>query len=75
MIIFGTRFYFWTIGQGSFQCPKCKTTSAYRHRKGRRFVHVFFIPLIPISASREHVRCSGCKSRYVTEVLTQQALA
>jgi predicted RNA-binding Zn-ribbon protein involved in translation (DUF1610 family) len=73
--IFGSRFYYWTTGQGSFQCPKCQTTRTYKLRKGRRFVHLFYVPLIPISASREHVRCTSCKTRYVPDVLTQQAVA
>ena len=71
LIIFGTRYYFRTTGTGTFQCPKCQGSQPYRHRKGRRFVHVFYIPLIPISAAAEHVRCDGCKTRYKTSVLAQ----
>jgi len=73
LIIFGTRYYFWTTSKGTFQCPKCQGSLPYRHRKGRRFIHVFYIPLIPISASAEHVKCEGCKTRYKTSVLAQPA--
>jgi hypothetical protein len=71
IFFFGTRYYWWTISQGSFLCPKCQAIRNYRLRKGRRFFHVFFIPLIPISAASEHVRCAECKSRYKPAVLEQ----
>jgi hypothetical protein len=70
-IIFGSRFYFWTTNRGTFLCPKCRASQSYRHRKGRRFIHVFYIPLIPISASAEHIKCDGCKTRFKPSVLTQ----
>ncbi|HXC81905.1 MAG TPA: zinc-ribbon domain-containing protein [Trebonia sp.] len=71
--IFGSRYYFWTTNQGTFQCPKCQASQPYRHRKGRKFIHLFFIPLIPISATTEHIKCGGCKTRYKPSVLTQPA--
>lgn len=71
MIIFGSRYYFRTTNRGTFQCPKCGASRGYRHRKGRRFVHVFFIPLIPISAATEHIKCDGCKTRFKPSVLVQ----
>lgn len=74
-ILFGTRYYFWTTNQGRFQCSQCHANRPYRHRKGRRFIHVFYIPLIPISASTEHVRCGGCKTRYKASVLAEAAVA
>lgn len=72
-IIFGSRYYFRTVGQGTFQCPKCQASENYRQRKGRKFIHVFYIPLIPISGAAEHVRCDQCKTRYKTSVLQPAA--
>ncbi|MBO0837911.1 MAG: zinc-ribbon domain-containing protein [Actinobacteria bacterium] len=74
-IIFGSRYYFRTTGQGTFLCPQCQTSQPYRYRRGRRFIHVFFIPLIPISGATEHVKCGGCKTRFRTSVLAQTAAA
>ena len=74
-IIFGSRYYFWTTNHGAFQCPKCQASQQYRHRKGRRFIHVFYIPLIPISGSTEHIKCGGCKTRFKLSVLGQPAPA
>lgn len=42
----------------------------YWHRKRRRFIHVFFVPLIPISASTEHIKCDVSQS-YKPSVLVQ----
>lgn len=64
MIIFGVRTYFRTVGQGTFQCPRCGQPAAYQLRRGRRFIHVFFIPLIPISGPTEHWRCAQCKGKF-----------
>ena len=69
MIIWGLRVVYHTIAQGTFFCRKCGGDRAYRRRAGRRFITVFFIPLIPLSKTGEHVQCTTCKTRYVTEVL------
>lgn len=71
LIIFGTRYYFRTTATGTFLCPTCQASQPYRHRKGRRFIHVFYIPLIPISAAAEHLRCDRCKTRFQPSVLAQ----
>jgi uncharacterized tellurite resistance protein B-like protein len=69
LIIWGWRVVYHTIAQGMFYCPNCGGDRAYRHRAGRRFITVFFIPLIPLTKTGEHVQCGTCKTRYVTEVL------
>ncbi len=69
-IIWGLRVYYHTIGQGVFHCRKCGGDREYRHRAGRRFFHLFFIPLIPLNKAGEHVQCTTCKTRYVTDVLS-----
>jgi hypothetical protein len=52
-----------------FFCRRCGGDREYRHRAGRRFITVFFIPLIPLARTGQHVQCLTCKARYVTEVL------
>ena len=70
--LFGSRYYWWTIRKGPFLCPNCQVLREYRHRKGRRFVHVLFIPLVPISEASEHVRCGSCKKRFEPSLLAEQ---
>jgi len=67
--IWGLRVIYRTLGRGVFFCRRCGGDREYRHRSGRRFVTVFFIPLIPLTKTGEHVQCMTCKTRYVTEVL------
>jgi hypothetical protein len=69
LIIWGLRVVYRTLGQGVFFCRRCGGDRNYRRRAGRRYVTVFFIPLIPLSRTGEHVQCLTCKTRYVTEVL------
>jgi hypothetical protein len=69
LLIWGLRVIYRTLGQGVFFCRRCGGDREYRHRAGRRFITVFFIPLIPLARTGEHVQCRTCKTRYVTEVL------
>ncbi len=69
LILWGLRVIYRTIGQGVFFCRRCGGDREYRHRAGRRFVTVFFVPLVPLARTGEHVQCLTCKTRYVTEAL------
>ena len=69
LIIWGLRVIYRTLGRGVFFCRRCGGDREYRHRAGRRYITVFFIPLIPLTKTGEHVQCLTCKTRYVTEVL------
>jgi hypothetical protein len=73
--LFGLHTYFRTISRGQFTCPKCAQPQQYRLRRGRRFFTVFFLPLIPVSRPREHVRCENCKTRYLPDVIGRQQVA
>ena len=68
-ILWGLRVIYRTLGNGVFFCRRCGGDRPYRHRAGRRYITVFFIPLIPLTKTGEHVQCRKCKTRYVTEVL------
>ena len=69
LIIWGLRVIYRLVGRGVFFCRRCGGDRDYRHRAGRRWITVFFIPLIPLMKTGEHVQCLTCKTRYVTEVL------
>ena len=69
LIIWGLRVVYRTLGRGVFFCRRCGGDREYRHRAGRRYITVFFVPLIPLTKTGEHVQCLTCKTRYVTEVL------
>jgi len=69
LILWGLRVIYRTLGRGVFFCRRCGGDREYRHRAGRRYITVFFIPLVPLMKTGEHVQCLTCKTRYVTEVL------
>jgi len=69
LIIWGLRVIWSTIATGVFYCRKCGGDRNYRHRTGRRFFTLFFIPIIPLNKVGEHVMCETCKTRYVVDVL------
>lgn len=75
LLIFGLRFYFRTIGHGSFHCQRCGGDRTYRHKSGRRWIHVFFIPVIPLDKAGEYVQCTECGTRYSPEVLALPTMA
>jgi hypothetical protein len=75
LIIFGLRVFYRTIAQGTFHCRRCGGDREYRHRAGRRWFTLFFIPVIPLNSVGEHVRCTTCRTRYVTDVLNQPTTA
>ncbi|HEY4057944.1 MAG TPA: TerB family tellurite resistance protein [Kofleriaceae bacterium] len=74
IILYGTYGITYSKGPGgSFPCPNCKGNHGYRHRRVRRFFHIFFIPLIPLNLAGEYVECGNCKSTYKMTVLGNQA--
>ena len=70
LIIFGIRVSHRTIAQGTFHCRRCGGDRQYRHRVGRRWFTLFFIPVIPLNKVGEHVQCTTCRTRYVTDALS-----
>jgi hypothetical protein len=75
LIIFGLRVFYRTIAQGTFHCRRCGGDRQYRHRVGRRWFTLFFIPVIPLNSVGEHVQCTTCRTRYVTDALSQPTTA
>lgn len=69
MLIFGLRVCFRTIGHGVFHCQRCGGDRQYRHRSGRRWFHILFIPVIRLDKAGEHLQCTVCGVRYRVGVL------
>ena len=69
LIIFGLRVFYRTVGQGAFHCQRCGGDREYRHRAGRRWITLLFIPVIPLTRIGEHVKCAVCGTWYRMGVL------
>jgi len=72
MIIYGWRTSESTLGQGVFDCPRCRTQQTCRHLAMNRWFTLYFIPVIPLGRIGEQVECSGCFSRYSSDVMLEQ---
>lgn len=69
MIIFGTRGVTTTRARGDFHCPQCGGTQHYLQKGVRKFVTVYFIPMIPMKTMGEYVECQACRGTYHPDVL------
>jgi hypothetical protein len=69
MLIFGLRVCFRTVGHGMFHCQRCGGDRGYRHRTGRRWFHVFYVPVIRLGEAGEHLQCLDCHGRFRTGAL------
>ena len=69
MVFIGLGFHFRITGRGSLHCQRCGGDRQYRACGGRRWLHVFFLPVIPLDRITEHVQCTTCDTRYRMEVL------
>jgi hypothetical protein len=69
LLIFGLRVFYRAVGQGMFHCQRCGGDREYRHRAGRRWFTLFFIPVIPLNHAGDHVQCTICGTRYRMDVL------
>jgi hypothetical protein len=69
LLIFGLRVFYRAVGQGVFHCQRCGGDREYRHRAGRRWFTLFFIPVIPLNHVGDHVQCTICGTRYRMDVL------
>jgi hypothetical protein len=67
--LLGVGFRFRAAGFGVLHCQRCGGDRVYRQCTGRRWLHVLFVPLVPLSPAPEHVQCTTCGTRYRLEVL------
>lgn len=67
--IVGIRSRRTTVGTGRFRCPNEGGDRPYHHVRARRWLTLFFIPLIPLGTQAEWVRCDGCGATYGPDVL------
>lgn len=70
MIVIGTLGIPFTRDKGTFYCPRCRAEVPYRGRHVRRFLTLYFIPLIPLDKMEEYIECLQCKNRFPRETLS-----
>lgn len=51
-------------GAGGYQqCPRCGQYAQFRPRSTRTWLHVFWVPLIPLGKATPIVECGNCRLR------------
>lgn len=53
-----------TVDEGTFFCPNEGGQRRYGHVAARRWITLFFIPLIPLGTHAEWVQCHSCGATY-----------
>jgi hypothetical protein len=71
VLIIGLRIIWKTLRRGTFHCPQERADHPYLVQEARRFLAVFFIPIIPLGKAGQAVRCESCKGRFPVSVLDQ----
>ena len=69
LLIFGLSVFFRTIGEGDFHCANCGGDRHYRRRIARRWLTLFFLPVIPLNGVGEVVECAACRARFNLDAL------
>jgi len=78
LLVFGVRALAAVVTTGLFHCPSCGGDRRYRLLRPRMWVHVFWVPLVPLRPGETYVECDGCPGRFhpgVLEVPTSERLA
>ena len=68
-VIAGLKTRISNIGSGRFHCPNEGADRPYGRRRARRWITLFFVPIIPLGRKGEWVQCRGCGVRYGPDVL------
>lgn len=69
LLVFGLTAVFRTVSEGTFHCPQCGGDRAYRRRSGRRWLAVFFVPMVPLWKLGPSVLCRTCRGRFPVSAL------
>lgn len=76
IFIWGWRVRFRKVAEGVFFCQVCGGDREYHRKQGRRWITIFFIPMIPLNdVGDEFVECTTCRNAYRLSVLNQPTSA
>jgi uncharacterized tellurite resistance protein B-like protein len=56
-------------GEGVMHCHRCGGDRRYLRCRGRRWIHVLGVPVLPLDRVPEHLQCRSCRTRYRPGVL------
>lgn len=54
-------------GAGGYQhCPRCGQYALFRPRSARTWLHIFWVPVIPLGGVTPILECGNCRLRLVS---------
>lgn len=62
MVIFGWRSRQFVVSEGNFDCPVCGNATQFNQLSSRTWFTLFFVPVFPVSQSRDAILCRHCQS-------------
>jgi hypothetical protein len=68
MLVIGTRVIYRGMDESIVHCERCGGDRPFRRRSGRRWAHLLGIPVYPLAATGEHLRCTVCRTCYRVEL-------
>jgi hypothetical protein len=69
MLFAGTTVIYKVTGERIVHCERCGGDRPFKLRSGRRWVRVLGVPVYPLDATGEHLRCAICRTCYRMELL------
>lgn len=70
MIVIGSTGLIKTVDRGQFYCPQCDEVDLPYHEKTvRRWLTLYWIPVIPMSGHKPFVECDNCGGQFEMDVL------
>jgi tellurite resistance protein len=69
LIIVGEMNLTFKKRSGEFYCPSCEQPRVYVQKRVKRFLTLYFIPLIPLDTVNEFVECQNCRGSFTADSL------
>lgn len=65
LMVYGEKYIGWPVSDGikkDIHCNKCGKITSFSEMKGRKFFHIYYVPLVPISGKKKWLECDFCDS-------------
>ena len=74
-LLYGLRTVRKNVSTGLFSCPRCQCDRNFTRQALRRFITIFFIPIIPLKRMGEIIHCMSCNGDFTLETLDRPTVS
>ena len=68
-LFFGSRNVRRRLGEGEFDCPRCRARRRYELLRSQQHAHLYWVPLLKLGQPQEYVECQTCRGAFEPGVL------